>query len=292
MTRLTIKKFDPSTMKRHRIILFVGKRGTGKSILLNDIMHCIHDKVDFGLAMTPTEETAETFREHMPEQWIYSNFEPAKLDAMLRLQRDLGKQKKMRDLFVCMDDCMYDKKVLKGVGMRDLFMNGRHLHVTLFNAMQYVMDMGPDLRSQVDYVFALRENIISNKQKLWKYFFGMFETYNDFSKVMDKCTENFSALVLDNTAKSNNMEDCIFWYRADLNIGPYKMGKPKFWKLATRCNKTEEEKYHEEREKRSLNKQESKNKKKGIAQIQMKDENGKLILDESDDSEDEGIKIV
>ena len=74
MTRLTIKKFDPSTMKRHRIILFVGKRGTGKSILLNDIMHCIHDKVDFGLAMTPTEETAETFREHMPEQWIYSNF--------------------------------------------------------------------------------------------------------------------------------------------------------------------------------------------------------------------------
>ena len=46
-------------------------------------------------------------------------------------------------------------------------------------AMQYVMDMTPDLRTQVDYVFALRESIISNKHKLWKYFFGMFEKFEE-----------------------------------------------------------------------------------------------------------------
>ena len=72
--------------------------------------------------------------------------------------------------------------------MRDLFMNGRHLSITFCNAMQYVMDMGPDLRTQVDYLFALRENIHSNKQKLWKYFFGMFNKYDEFNRVMEKCT--------------------------------------------------------------------------------------------------------
>ena len=40
----------------------------------------------------------------------------------------------------------------------------RHYKITFLNAVQYVMDLGPDLRTQVDYVFALSENIISNKQ--------------------------------------------------------------------------------------------------------------------------------
>jgi hypothetical protein len=239
--RLQIGKFDPGTLKKHRIIIMVGKRGTGKSTLLKDVMYHLANSVDFGLAMTPTEESCEMFREHMPEQWIYNGFNATKLDAMLNIQRELGKKKKQRDLFVVMDDCMYDKKVLKGVGMRDLFMNGRHLHVTLMNAIQYIMDMGPDLRTQVDYVFALRENIISNKMKLWKYFFGMFDKFEDFSRVMDRCTNNHGALVLDNTAKSNRLEDCIFWYKAALDIPSFTMGKDLYIRLATQYEKTEED---------------------------------------------------
>ena len=65
--------------------------------------------------------------------------------------------------------------------MRDLFMNGRHLKSALILAMQYCMDMTPDLRSQVDYCFCLRENIVSNKMKLWKFFFGGFANFDDFN---------------------------------------------------------------------------------------------------------------
>eukprot|EP00965_Chrysotila_dentata_P200632 6180082-Pleurochrysis_carterae.AAC.4 len=228
-------------MSQHRIILFVGKRNTGKSVLMNDIMYHLSKKVDFGIAMTPTEETAQAFRAHMPDQCIYSGFDSAKVDAMLRIQRELCKQHKARSLFIALDDCMYDKKVLKGLSMRDLFMNGRHLHITLLNAMQYVMDMGPDLRTQVDYVFALRENIIANKHKLWKFFFGMFETYAEFNRVMEKCTENYSCLVLDNTSRSNDISDCVFWYRADIDIPDFKMGSDVYWRMATRSQPTEEE---------------------------------------------------
>ena len=101
------------------------------------------------------------------------------------------------------------------------------------------MDMGPDLRTQVDYLFALRENIHSNKQKLWKYFFGMFNKYEEFNRVMDKCTENYSALVLDNTcAKSNQVTDCIFWYKADPTLPGFKMGKQLYWNVSRRCQRT------------------------------------------------------
>jgi hypothetical protein len=239
--KLSIKKFDPANMKEHRIILLVGRRGMGKSVLMRDLMQQLAGRVDFGLAMTPTEDTAEMFREHMPESWIYNAFNTAKLETMLALQRDLCKSKKQRNLFVLMDDCMYDKKVLKSTAVRDLFMNGRHMHLTFMNAVQYIMDISPDLRTQVDYVFAFKENTISNKQRLWKYFFGIFDKYDDFVRVFDRCTANYGVLVLDNTCVSSDICDNCMWYRARSDVPPFRMGKPIFWRLSEGLMKSDEE---------------------------------------------------
>lgn len=238
--RLQIRKYDPAQMKPHRIILLVGRRGVGKSVLMRDLMEQLSSKVDFGLAMTPTEDSASVFREHMPESSVYPGFDADKLERMLVMQRALSKTGKKRFLFVLMDDCMYDKKVLRSTAMRDLFMNGRHMYITFCNAMQYVMDMPPDLRTQVDYVFAFKENILCNKMKLWKYFFGMFEKFDDFQRVMDRCTDNFGVLVLDNTVPTTRMEDSVYWYRARGELPPFRMCKPIFWALSEQLAKEPE----------------------------------------------------
>ena len=77
----------------------------------------------------------------------------------------------------------------------------------------------------------MRENIIANRAKLHKFFYGMFEKYDDFSKCMDATTSNFGTMILDNTSKSNEIEECIFWYRADLNTPEFRLGRSIFWKL-------------------------------------------------------------
>lgn len=276
---MRVKRFDPATLKPHRIIIIVGKRGTGKSVMQRDLMYHLSQKWDFGLAMTPTEESADMFRKHMPDSWIYNGFSTAKLDQMLATQRELCKTKKQKNLFILMDDCMYDKKILKGLGIRDLFMNGRHMHISLCNAVQYVMDMGPDLRTQVDYVFALRENIISNKIKLWKYFFGMFEKYEDFAKVMDKCTENHGCLVMDNTTGSCSVDECIFWYKAEMNLPEFKIGSPAFLKLSEKYIKSDKDRHRDEMEQKEMEKITAASKqKKRISCVTMEDEEGKIIL--------------
>jgi len=280
--KLRVKRFDPTTLKPHRIILVVGKRGTGKSVLQRDLMYHMCNKVDFGLAFSPTEETQDMFREHMPDSWIYPGFSTAKLDTMLKMQRDMCKTKTQRNLFIIMDDCMYDKKILKGLGIRDLFMNGRHMHITLCNAVQYVMDIGPDLRTQVDYVFALRENIISNKSKLWKYFFGMFEKYDDFAKVMDKCTQNHGCLVMDNTTGSCNVEECIFWYKAEVNPPNFKFGSNIFHKISQKYIKSEQDRILEELEEKEMEKMMATSKeKKRISCIQMEDSKGNVLVEKN-----------
>ena len=56
---------------------------------------------------------------------------------------------------------------------------------------------------------------------------------------MTSCTENYECLVLDNTSKSNRIEDCVFWYKAKMRKN-FRVGSPALWaahnKNYTRAN--------------------------------------------------------
>ena len=107
-------------------------------------------------------------------------------------------------------------------------MNGRHWKILFMITMQYCMDLPPSLRANIDYIFIMRENIIQNREKLYKHFFGIFPTFDSFNEVMNQCTENYECLVLDNTSKSNKIEDVVFWYKAKIGR-KFKMGSPALW---------------------------------------------------------------
>ena len=229
--KLNIRRFDVSRISPESIVLAVGKRKTGKSTVLRDIMYHMRHKLDAGFAFAGSVDGAENFRYALPDSCIYDRYRDDLLPQLIghcKYLRDAGHE---RHVMIAMDDCMYDKKVLKGTAMRELFMNGRHYKLFFLNSVQYLMDMGPDLRSQVDYVFVLKENIISRREKLWKEFFGMFKDYKSFSQVMDSCTNNYECLVLDATSTTNNISDSVFWYKADPNIPKFTLGRKIMWKM-------------------------------------------------------------
>jgi len=95
------------------------------------------------------------------------------------------------------------------------------------------MDMTPMIRTNVDYVFALRDNVRQNRENLYKAFFGVFPTFDSFCQVMDATTENYECLVLDNTSKSNKITDCVFWYKAPIRRN-FRVGGAAFWQYHQR----------------------------------------------------------
>ena len=107
-------------------------------------------------------------------------------------------------------------------------MNGRHWRIFFMLTMQYCMDLPPDLRSNIDYIFVLRENIIQNQEKIYKNFFGIFPNFHIFQDVLTSCTEGYDCLVLDNTSRSNKIQDCVFWYRAKHGRS-FKIGSKELW---------------------------------------------------------------
>tara|TARA_Y100000589_G_C27092043_1_gene604349 strand:+ start:698 stop:946 length:249 start_codon:yes stop_codon:yes gene_type:complete len=46
---------------------------------------------------------------------------------------------------------------------------------------------------------------------------------------MDQCTENYECLVINNNAKSNKLEDQVFWYKAQPHP-PFRIGAESIWR--------------------------------------------------------------
>jgi hypothetical protein len=225
---LKLRKFDPSQMGDNRVAVFIGKRGTGKTTLVTDILW--HKRgVPVGVVMSGTEEGNGHYGNFVPDSFIYPDFDKDVVEKVIGRQRKLASKKDIDNrVFMLLDDCMYDKRILKEKCIRSLFFNGRHWNIFLMITMQYCMDMGPDLRSNVDYIFILRDNIINVREKVYKSFFGVFPSFDVFCQVMDACTENYECLVLDNTSTSNRIEDCVFWYKAKIR-SPFRVGSDRFW---------------------------------------------------------------
>jgi hypothetical protein len=234
---IQIKKFDPTTIDPCRICVFIGRRNTGKSCLVTDILY--HQrKIPMGVVMSGTEESNEHYKDYVPDSFIYGQFEPNVVEKIITHQQGVIKKLKPEEkedfknpnnsVFMLLDDCMFDNKWTRDKNMRCVFMNGRHYRIFFMLTLQYCMDLPPALRGQIDYVFILRDNIIENKMKLYKHFFGVFPTFDSFNEVLTQCTENYECLVLNNRSTSNKIEDVVFWYKAKINR-KFRMGSPALW---------------------------------------------------------------
>ena len=62
-------------------------------------------------------------------------------------------------------------------------------------------------------------------------FAGMFPTFESFAQIMDQCTENYECLVINNNAKTNKLQEQIYWYKADSHAS-FKLGSKEFWELS------------------------------------------------------------
>ena len=234
---ITLSKFNPKKIEERRVsgsgpatCVFIGKRGTGKSTLVADILYHLRH-INAGVAISATEDGNAFYSNFIPELLIHPEYKPDVIQQVITRQKEAIKNKNSKsdkDVFLLLDDCMYDKKMIRDTNIRGIFMNGRHWRITFMLTMQYCMDLPPDLRANIDYVFILRENIIQNQEKLYKNFFGIFPHFSVFQDVLNSCTEGYDCLVLDNTSKSNSIQDCVYWYRAKPNR-KFRIGSKELW---------------------------------------------------------------
>lgn len=122
--------------------------------------------------------------------------------------------------------------------MKTVFM--RHWKIMLIITMQYPLGIPPNLRTNIDYVFILREPYMTNRKRIWDNYASMFPTIESFNSVMDQTTENYECLVINNNSKSNKLNDQIFWYKAETRPD-FKLGSKEFWEISKNMGSDDED---------------------------------------------------
>jgi hypothetical protein len=220
---LEFTRFDPSKMVNNPSMCMIAKRRSGKSWLIRDLLFRLKD-IPAGIIICPTERMNRFYGEFFPETFIYHKFDENTVEKLLARQInmiDKAAKKKKRGkkldprVILVMDDCLADSKSWKkNETVLETFYNGRHYQITYILTIQYSVSIPPNLRTNFDFVFLLKEEFISSKKRLHEHFVGMIGDFNDFREIFDKMTSNFGCMVVDLTCQSENPLDKINWYKA------------------------------------------------------------------------------
>jgi len=236
-----IKKFDMKKIPQDAVVIFIGRRRTGKSTLVRDMLFH-HQNMPIGTVISGTEESNSFYGKMIPPLFIHGDMSPVILDNYVKRQKQIMKKiqeeagsgiisKRDPRSFLILDDCMYDDSWTHDKNIRYLFMNGRWLKVMFIITMQYPLGIQPALRTNVDYVFILREPYLNNRKRIFDNYASAFPSFEFFCQMMDQCTTDYGCIVIDNTSQSSKLEDAVFWYKAEIHPD-FKIGAPELWRFS------------------------------------------------------------
>jgi hypothetical protein len=264
MDQLSIKRFNLKTINDRRlksgycpVIAVIGSRGTGKGILVKEIAYHMRD-IPMMIAFSGTEELNDSYSKFVHPLFVYDKVTNKILSDIMKNQKKIIKQlkdegkkdiKNYPEYHVCiiLDDLQYDKSIMKFPAVRELIYNGRHFFITVVMCFQYMMGLEAEFRSNIDYIFAGKENKIDNQKRLYDYFFGgLFEKRTDFKTAFTKTAMDYRFMVLDNTDTSPHIQNKLFWAKADPSL-IFKVNEKK-WPIWNKVLKEKEESDDDEAE--------------------------------------------
>lgn len=237
-----LKKFNMNLIGDNKIIVMIGSRGRGKSTILIDYLYHNQD-IPYACCISTTDCFNSTFTPCIPSRFIFAEYSSELIAKFVKRQRDMKRKQVLAKMglgepsyadadcrgILIMDDCLADNKGWqKDLGLRDIFFNGRHADITFILTMQYQIGITPDYRANIDWIFLCKENKKVDRDKLWKYYAGIFPTLSMFEQIFMSCTSNKNCMVIDSLSESERLEDQVFWFKATVRSN-FRVCYDEFW---------------------------------------------------------------
>lgn len=236
---LYIKEFDPDIIMPNSKTMYdpnqggskiavIGRPGFGKSFLVRYLLYAKKHIFPVGIVLSGSESSNQFYDKMFPPAFIFNELNEEKLKDFKRRQL-IAKKHLENPWAVCiLDDVTDDPSVLKKPLFQDYYKEGRHWKMFLILALQYCLDLKPSIRVCIDGAFLFREPSITVRKTLFENYAGIVGNFETFCELMDKLTDDHTALYIHNASTSNKLEDCVFYFKAPA-VPDFKFGCQDYW---------------------------------------------------------------
>jgi hypothetical protein len=239
----TLYPQHPLDLKNGSKYVMIGKPGVGKSRIIQSLLYAKKHIFPVGVFWSGTEEDGNVFfGNFVPDCFIRNGTIDANVAAHMKPLEDLNKRQKIARKYLetrgdnpwcveVLDDCTADPKFLKKTVINDTYKNGRHKAKMHILSLQFCLNIPTEIRGLIDGTFICREGNPKNRLRLFENFGSCVDNINDWNDLMDGLTDDYCAMFINNKSTSNNIEDTIQYYKADLTKIPtdWKFGCREYW---------------------------------------------------------------
>lgn len=247
--KIEYNKFDINLLPMDSIIYISGKRGSGRSSIVRELLKKqVMKYCSYGIVISPTEEIDPFYSKFIPKERIYKKFDETLIWNLTNryfmrnflyncsqhvefLEEEVEKhgpeeltkkiinnitnehETKKDHLFAVFDDCLCYSDWKKNIPLREFIINAKKYNVTVIIVSQHAEPIEPCIRSNFDYVFSLADDVQNNIRKLYKSFGGCFPTFEYFKTTYQELTEDYKSMVIVNKGVHENIQDKIFWFK-------------------------------------------------------------------------------
>jgi hypothetical protein len=212
MDTTSYKKFNFASMCKNPHICIIGKRSSGKTSIILDILSYLYEtkKIDECVIISPTNKYTHQY--DCITQNTFYEYNEKNIVELMNKQKERLVKKISTTVALVFDDCLPSKNDwIKSSLMNELFLNSRYYNIVFIFTMQFPLGISPDIRSNFDYIFLLEEDFISNIKRSYDHYARLFPSFDSFRDTFSELTKNYGALVI---TQQTNILDKIFFYRA------------------------------------------------------------------------------
>lgn len=177
-------------------VVLIGKRFSGKTTTIMNIMHHFMNIFEFGYVICASNATREIYRDSIPNAFIHAGISADMIERIVSYQEMRSKKGNIKPIFIIFDDLNFDQKLLRSTSMFKLFANGRHYKIFLLLSLQYLKGIGPNCRGNIDAVILHRETVLKNQKKLFDDYACGFKTFDEFRHVFDEVAKERRVLIM------------------------------------------------------------------------------------------------
>ena len=202
--KFQIKKFELDPKIKNPSFLITGRRSSGKSWFIRDIINKLELATgddNFAantLIVAPKDKENPFYANYFPDAKIIYKYDREII--LEHLKKGMG--------CVVLDDCLLHQK------LRDIGYDFSQCRIPFIISNSYLNLMSGNSDNNIDYYVFFGEKETFWKKKIWDVTEKKISTYEHFEKVFDTITGDHRAMIIDRKNKSKFIGDLIFWYKA------------------------------------------------------------------------------